>query len=56
MDDLRTTLLQRAFCYDDPAAYRAGVDAALAAVSQTMSPESRPRSDIVDTPPRERVG
>jgi hypothetical protein len=37
VEDLRNALLQRAFCYDDPAAYRAGVDAALAAVSDALS-------------------
>jgi len=40
--DLREALLARAYLYDDAAAYRAGVDAALAALTAATSEPTSP--------------
>ena len=41
MDDLRVRLLDLAYLYDDPSAYTAGVEAALAAVATLVTADAR---------------
>ena len=52
MDDLRTRLLADAFLYDDPAAYTAGVDAALrATAAEALPPAAIDRPVVVEATP-----
>lgn len=45
MDDIRERLLQRDYLYADASAYRAGVEAALAALSPQQAPIPLPRPE-----------